>query len=218
MQMLMNVVNKYRFIVILLLAGGLSNCKDNDVWPNNFEGTYQLDFSVTQRPPMFWQDMNPTYPTQFMYGEHLDLSQNVCCEPMPPSKEHGCPWEYSRDDFEIFKKDGNYFLKNVIRFDSDGNQISFHIPLIKEKKRLYMDANLPEEKRFFRRDVGIIEDDAYPPYFTILELEFCIEGTKITSGKWKFIDLFGQKCYLKKDSLYYRYFMTEFADFKAKKR
>jgi len=195
------------------------DCNENDIWPHNYEGTYQLDVTVSQRPPEFGIDMNPIFPTQALFGVHFDLTQNVCCEPKPPSYQHGCPWEYSRNDFEIFKHDEQYFLKNSILHDADGNQLTFHIPLIKEKKKLYMPTptHNPNRKMLFVRDVGLWGPLSFPSECVLLELEFHINGTQIIGGKWKYIDYLGQPCYLKKNGELYGYRMAEFATFKAKK-
>lgn len=212
----MNAVYNMKKYIFIFAIIALVQCKDNDLPVENFAGRYQLDFTVTQRPALFWSDMNPIFYTQSMYGYYLDLSQNVCCEPKPPAKEHGCPLEYSRNEFEIIKKDERYYLKNRKSYTSDSVLFTFDIPLQREGDKLIMQSNLTPEERYFERNTFTGIDLTYPFYMTLLELEFTIEKNIISKGKWKFIDYLGQKCYLKgSDEKYYQYMMVEFADFKA---
>lgn len=216
MRIVMNAVYNMKKYIFIFAIIALVQCKDNDLPVENFAGRYQLDFTVTQRPALFWADMNPIFYTQSMYGYYLDLSQNVCCEPKPPTKAHGCPMEYSRNDFEIISINNEYYLKNRIIFNDEGDPINFDIPLFKEGNKLTLKNGLSSEQRFFLRNTYIGFDDYYPLYFELLELSFNLENNQIVSGIWKFIDLFGQKCYLKgSDEKYYQYMMVEFADFKA---
>tara|TARA_B110000090_G_scaffold161269_1_gene177906 strand:- start:3105 stop:3764 length:660 start_codon:yes stop_codon:yes gene_type:complete len=211
----MTVMNK---ILALLVASFLlvGSCKDDDQTEPDWDpsGLYTLNLSVTGRPPaIITSDSNLEYDHQVIYGEIFDTSQTRCCHWR--LSRHDCPPSYSVSNFRVFESNGEYFLYNGID-TSDGNQISFHIPLIIEGNTIKLKPNIPKTERSFHlASVNAMMTStakSWPIWFDIINFEMTKLGNGFIIGSWAIIDKRDFCLTTLSNGKQNSYYMSEFAD------
>lgn len=122
---------KAKFIISGIAFFLFFGCKDETIEIRDYSGFYDVVFETEQRFQISDEKADENQ-IEFM-GKHIDTTAYFCCPWGDSSKQ------YSGYNFEIFEHNDQFYLRNKLNFDDQGNRTTFDIPLIERNDSLIFD-------------------------------------------------------------------------------
>lgn len=139
-----------------------------------------------------------------MYQNYIHKLKNQCCEDISTTY-YDCPEAYILQNFEVFKVDNTYYLRNIITYDGNGNRRTFDFPLTMKNDSLVYEIGVSK----IGNGTFYCSEYSYPGSFDLLYFAVDISNKEITNGKL----IFKKKVLAGKTGLQYFYCTAaEFSD------
>ncbi len=148
----------------------------------DFSGEYFGMVTATGRFPSSAVDIKNF---QKRYDYYIDTATDKCCDWFSKNEKR-CPETYEILKLEIFKHDGQFYLRNKIWYSKDSIRQSFDIPMIHRKDSLIFDSKVANLKSnlFYLADLN----SGYPGRFKLLGFSMNVSEEHFGRGRWTFIN------------------------------